>query len=50
MSEDIREIWITIGKITAYTEMLEKNTKALAEEKENYYNETIIDFYNMEEK
>lgn len=50
MQEDIREIYITLGKIIAYTEILEKNTKALAEEKENFYNETIIDFYNKEDK
>lgn len=50
MSEDIREIYVTLGKIMAYTEILEKNTKALAAAKENYYNETIIDFYAKEDK
>lgn len=47
---NIREIWITLGKIMAYTEIIEKNTKALQEEKENYYNETIIDFYNNDDE
>lgn len=47
---DLAEIWIALGKIMAYTEIIEKNTKALQEEKENFYNETIIDFYNKENK
>lgn len=40
---NIREIWITLGKIMAYTEIIEKNTKVLQEEKENYYNEACIE-------
>lgn len=40
---DIREIWITLGKIMAYTEIIEKITKVLQEEKENYYNEACIE-------
>lgn len=47
---NIREIWITLGKIMAYTEIIEKNIKVLQEEKEKYYNEAIIDFYNKEDK